>query len=286
MQLNFVDYSLLNLQKNTLLISNCGAIKITSKRLHSALVELKALGKTSIGTNELNQIFKKNKLSPENTSLFLKGAINLKPAASKPYYKKTIILHDWPKKYELETIVSQEINSEHDFVYNDEALVETAENGPDFIKIINMQYNYSRIKELYFKLIRIAPASAISISYLSGNTFHVGQPYTNELGNPCHFCIIDRQLNYERRSPSHNTWTTLMRFCHDHNIVTPSQHLNLLQRNLAAGAIIRKIRLHTEHDVGYRFQDNAVSSTSIDLDTGNLVEEIVSHWHSCDCLRA
>jgi McbB family protein len=285
MQLTFIDYNLLRLQKNTLLISDCGATKITSKRLHAALIELKATGKKSIDTDELNQIFTNNKLPTKNTKHFLESAINLKAAPDNPYYEKTIILHDWPVKGELEAIASQELNAEHAFFYNDSALIEESKNGAKFIKIINMQYDYSRIKNLYFKLIRLAPASAISVSYLTGKIFHVGQPYINELGNPCHFCIIDRQLNYEQRNPSRNNWTALMRFCHDQNIASPSQHLNLLQRNLAAGAILRKISLHTEYDVGRRFQDNAVSTTSVDLDTGTLTEEIVSHWHSCDCLR-
>jgi len=285
MQLNFSDYSLLNLRENTLLVSPCGAIKITSTKLKAALTELQSRGKTSIDDGRLNKILRTNKLPLRSTKLFLESTINLKAKPSEPYYKKILILHDWPEENELERIAEQELNSEYKFIYDNDALIEEANKEPQFIKIITTQYNYKKIKTLYFKLTHLAPTSAISVSYVGGNIFHIGQPHINDLGNPCHFCAIDRQLNYERRNASKNSWTKLMRFCQDHDITTPSQRLNLLQRNLAAGAIIRKIRFHTEHDVGRCFQDNVISSTVVNLNTGALIEEIIPHWHSCDCLR-
>jgi McbB family protein len=187
---------------------------------------------------------------------------------------------------EFETMIGQELTCEYEIVEDLDSLVELSKGNSYFVEIICMQYDYAKLKELYFNLADSAPCSAISVAYLSGNIFRIGQPYIASIGNPCHFCLIDRQLNYEKCNKTQNSWSALLNYCIERNIALPSQNLNLLQRSLAIGAIAQKIKLHAEHGRETRHQDNALSSMTIDLNNGSITEELCPHWHSCNCLRS
>lgn len=175
-----------------------------------------------------------------DTYLFLSQAIGLKTQPSKIYFKKVLIAHDWHNQNELETIINQEIKHKYEIVSNTNDLIDLAKGDAHLIIMICMQYNYSKIKKLYFCLAESSPSSAISVAYLSGNIFRISQPYIPIIGNACHFCLIERQLNYERVKESRNSWSALLNFCVDRHVTIPTQHLSLLQRNLALGTLIKK----------------------------------------------
>lgn len=286
MQLTFSEYDILNLSREPLLISSNGVSKINSLQLLSVLQELKTQHGTSIKKTLFNKIISDHKLAQKETYLFLENAIGLKPRPAEIYFKKVLITHDWKDHQELKTIINQELKCEHAIILEHDTLVNYAKNKAYFIKIICTEYNYAKLKKLYFDLADSAPLSAICVGYLSGGLFHISQPYIASVGNPCHFCTIERQINYERRKNTQNNWSALLSFCSERNIATPSQNLTLLQRSLALGAIVQKIKLHTEHGAGFRHQDNTFTSTTIDLSTGAITEELSPHWHSCNCLRS
>lgn len=286
MQLTFSEYDILNLPRESLLVSSNGISKVNSPQLLSALQELKTQHGTLIEKTQFNKIILNHKLAPKETYQFLENAIGLKPRPTDIYFKKALIIHDWKDHQEFETIINQELKCEHQVILEHDALVSHVKNKAYFIKIICTQYNHAKLKKLYFDLADSAPLSAICVGYLSGDLFHISQPYVANIGNPCHFCTIERQINYEKCRSTSNSWSALLSFCNERNIATPSQNLNLLQRNLALGAIVQKIKLHTEHGAGFRHQDNTLTSTTIDLSTGAITEELHPHWHSCNCLRS
>ncbi|MFS2198867.1 McbB family protein [Pseudomonas sp. Pseusp3] len=286
MNLIYSEYDIINLPNESLIISSYGVSKTASTKLLSVLQELKKQNKTSITETLLNDTISKQKLQKKAAHLFLQNAIGLKPEPSEIYFKKALIAHDCIEIEEFKTTINQELTCEYIISENIESLTEQAKGNSYFIIIMCMQYDYIKLKKLYFSLADAAPCSAISLAYLNGNIFHIDQPYVPSIGNPCHFCMIDRQLNYEKCINSQNSWTTLLRFCIERNVTLPSQKLSALQRSMAIGAIVKKIKLHTEHGSEFRYQDNVFTSTTVDLIKGSITEEPSPHWHSCNCLRS
>ncbi|KAB0509495.1 McbB family protein [Pseudomonas moorei] len=286
MQLIFSEFDIVSLPNESLIISINGASKTESKKLLNVLQELKKQKLPSIPKALFDKIVSAQKLPLKETYRFLNFAIGLKNQPSEIYFKKVLIAHDWGNREEFEAIIDQEIKFDYEIVSDFESLIDRAQGNAFLIKIICMQYNYSKLKNLYFCLADSSPSSAISIGYLNGGTFRISQPYIPNIGNPCHFCLVERQLNYERINESRNSWSALLNFCVDQNITTPSPNLSLLQRNLALGTVIKKIKLHTEHNQDFRYQDNSLASMSIDLNSGLITEELTTHWHSCTCLRS
>ncbi|MDP9690422.1 UNVERIFIED_ORG: McbB family protein [Pseudomonas mohnii] len=287
MQMTFSDFDIINLPPNeSLIISMTGTSKTESKSLLNVLRELKKQNAPNISKSQFNKIVATHELPLKDTYLFLSQAIGLKNQPPEIYFKQVLIAHDWCNRDELEAIINQEIKHKHEIVSEMDSLIDRTKGDAFLIIIICTQYNYLKIKKLYFRLAESSPSSAISVAYFSGNNFRISQPYIPIIGNPCHFCLIERQLNYEKINESRNTWSALMNFCVDRNVPIPSQQLTLLQKNLAIGTLIKKIKLHTEHNQGFRYQDNSLSSMTVDLNSGLISEELCPHWHSCTCLRS
>jgi McbB family protein len=286
MQLIFSEFDIINLPNESLIISTDGASKTDSKKLLIVLQELKKQQSPKISKALFDKVISAQKLPLKETYSFLNFAIGLKNQPSEIYFKKVLIAHDWSNREEFEAIIDQEVKFDHEIVNDIDSLIDRARGNVLLIKIICMQYNYSKLKDLYFCLADSSPSSAISIAYLSGDVFRISQPYIPSIGNPCHFCLVERQLNYEKINESRNSWSALLNFCVDRNITIPAPNLSLLQRNLALGALTKKIKLHTEHNQGFRYQDNSLSSMTVDLNSGLITEELSPHWHSCTCLRS
>jgi McbB family protein len=286
MQLIFSEFDIINLPNESLIISTDGASKTDSKKLLIVLQELKKQQSQKISKALFDKVVSAQKLPLKETYSFLNFAIGLKNQPSEIYFKKVLIAHDWSNREEFEAIIDQEVKFVHEIVNDIDSLIDRARGNALLIKIICMQYNYSKLKDLYFCLADSSPSSAISIAYLSGDVFRISQPYIPSIGNPCHFCLVERQLNYEKFNESRNSWSALLNFCVDRNITIPAPNLSLLQRNLALGALTKKIKLHTEHNQGFRYQDNSLSSMTVDLNSGLITEELSPHWHSCTCLRS
>jgi McbB family protein len=287
MQLTFSDFDIINLPPNeSLIISMTGTSKTESKSLLNVLLELKKQDTLNISKPQFNKIVAAHKLPLKDTYLFLSQAIGLKNQPSKIYFKKVLIAHDWSHRDELEAIINQEITFKHEIVSDMDSLIDRTKGDAFLIIIICTHYNYSKIKKVYFRLAESSPSSAISIGYFSDNNFRISQPYIPIIGNACHFCLIERQLNYEKINESRNTWSALLNFCVDRNVTIPARYLTLLERNLAIGALIKKIKLHTEHNQGFKYQDNSLSSMTVDLNSGLISEDLSPHWHSCTCLRS
>lgn len=164
-------------------------------------------------------------------------------------------------------------------------LVESLQDLRCFIVLLCHSYNYNKVKELYFDVARASPKSAISVCWRMGNIFCVGQPYVAEIGNPCHFCIVDRLLNNESVVPAKNNWAGVLAFCKERHLDAPAKPLSLYQEMIVIGAIIKGVKFFTEYGEGNRYQDNILHGTYLKLNDGQIFEESNSHWYMCDCLR-
>lgn len=281
--LNIQSYEILNFHSDNLVISKKGVSKVSSPSLLAALTKLKSY--KNISRDEFNEILSEHGLNPEAAYDFLEKALSIKEDPGEMYFEKTIVAHDWGKATDLEALLRGEINTPLEIVDISDSLRDVVLSKRYYIVIACMNYDYDFIKKIYFDLVSVAPDSAISVCYRAGNSFCISQPYLPKIGNPCHFCSIDRLINYEDYHSSRNTWSKLLQFCKSRHIAVPAESLNILQRSLVVGAIIKKIKLLTISDSECRYQDNVLQDSYVDFN-GNFVRDVsASHWYMCDCLR-
>ncbi|WP_086936633.1 MULTISPECIES: McbB family protein [Pseudomonas] len=283
MKLSISNYELLNFENANAIVSEKGIARIDSPAMLKLLKELKSV--ECITKSDLNELFANNNLEPTNAYNFLTSAIHINTAKDINYFKSTLIAHDWKKTSNLEEILSREI--EHLSTCSLEDLdLYTPHKEERYIIILCSKYNYTEIKNLYFSSARKWPKSAISVCYGSSDLFHISQPYIPEIGNPCHFCTIDKLISNETHSPSVNTWSKLLNFCKGKNINLPNTKPTLLQESLILGAIARVSRLVSGTTTSQKYQDNIFQTTTINLSNGHISQASATHWYLCDCLGA
>jgi McbB family protein len=281
--LNIQSYEILNFRSDNLVVSRKGVSKISSPSLLAALTKLKSY--KSISKAEFLEILSEHGLNPEAAYGFLEKALSIKEDPGEIYFEKTIVAHDWDKTTDLEALLRSEIDTPLEISDISGSLKGIVSSKKCYIVIACMNYDYDFIKEIYFDLVSAAPDSAISVCYRSGNSFCISQPYLPKVGNPCHFCSIDRLINYEGYHSGRNTWSRLLHFCKNKHIAVPAESLNILQRSLVVGAIVKKIKLLTNPGSEYRYQDNVLQDSYVDFN-GNFVRDVsASHWYMCDCLK-
>lgn len=277
------NYEILNFDAENLVVSDVGISRIHSQSL---LEVLRKLMLSKIMTKEeLDEVLAESGIGGDEAFEFLERIIPLK-TVDEIYFEKTMVIHDWRGQANIEVLFRQGLSGLLELKPFSSEVVESVRNLRCFIVLLCDSYNYKDVKELYFELVRASPKSAISVCWRMGNIFCVGQPYIAEIGNPCHFCIVDRLINNELVVPEKSNWASVLAFCKDRHLDVPVKALSLYQEMIVIGAVIRAIKFFTEHGEGYRYQDNVLHSSYLKLGDGQIFEESNSHWYMCDCLRA
>ncbi|ONH56040.1 McbB family protein [Pseudomonas cedrina] len=277
------NYEILNLDKESLVVSDVGISKIHSEPLLNVLRKLKL---SNVMTKvELDEVLAENGLVQNDAFEFLEKIIPFK-CVEEMYFEKTIIIHDWKGKVDVEELFRGELPGCLEFKSFKSGLVDPDKTFRFFIVLLCYSYDYESVKNLYFDLARASPKSAICVCWQMGSVFCIGQPYIPEIGNPCHFCAVDRLINNEAIMPAKNNWSSILSFCRNRQVGIPANALSLYQEMIVVGAVSKKIRFFTEHSDGFKYQDNVLHSSYLQLVDGQVFEESNSHWYMCDCLRA
>lgn len=282
MNLNIQNYEILNFPSGNLLVSRRGVTKVNSRSLLAALRKLQNY--SCISKVELDCMLSEHELNPIAAFEFLEKTISISEVTSDLYFEKTIVAHDWNDGGDLERLLKSEITTPLEVREDIDSLLGSVVNRKYYIVILCSNYDYDHIKKIYFNLARVAPESAISIGYRTGGSFCISQPYLPNLGSSCHFCNVDRMMNYESYKASENHWSKVLNFCKGKHIAVPVNSLSVLQRSLVVGALIKKIKLLTSPDAERRYQDNILQETHVDFNGAFVRDVSVSHWHMCDCL--
>ena len=277
------NYEILNFEKESLVVSDFGISKVYSQPLLKALRQLKLSHVMTRG--ELDEILMENGLNQNDAFEFLEEIIPFK-SIDEIYFEKTIVVHDWKGKVDIEDLFRAELSGDLEFKSFSSGIVESVQSLKCFIVLLCHSYDYEAVKKLYFDLARVSPKSAISVCWQMGSVFCIGQPYIAEIGNPCHFCTVDRLINNESIMPAKNNWASVLAFCRGEHVGVPAKSLSLYQEMIVIGAVIRKIKFFTEYSDGYKYQDNVLHGSYLQLTNGLILEESDSHWYMCDCLRA
>lgn len=277
------NYEILNFETESLLISELGISKIHSQSLLKALRELK-LSKLMTKA-EVDEVLAENGLNQSDAFAFLERVIPLK-STEDIYFEKTIVVHDWAGRVDVESLFRSEVFNCLEFKSFSSELVKLVRNFRCFIVLLCYAYDYECVKKLYFDLARASPKSAISVCWQMGSVFCIGQPYIAEIGNPCHFCSVDRLIHNQSVKTAKNNWASILAFCKSKHIGVPAKVLSLYEEMIVIGAVIKKVKIFTEHIDMHKYQDDILHSSYLQLMDGRVSEESNSHWYMCDCLRA
>lgn len=277
------NYEILNFETESLLVSDIGISKIHSQPLSKALRKLK-LSKVMTKV-ELDEVLAESGLNQSDAFAFLERVIPLR-SVEEIYFEKTIVIHDWGGQVDIESLFRGELSTSLEFRSFSSESVEAVRNLRCFIVLLCYVYDYDRVKSLYFDLVRASPKSAISVCWQMGSVFCIGQPYIPEIGNPCHFCSVDRFIPNQLVKTSRNDWASILAFCKNKHVGVPTKALSLYQEMIVVGAVIKKIKFFTEYNDGHKYQDDVLHSSHLRLMDGHISEEPNSHWYMCDCLRA
>ncbi len=283
MNITIPNYEILNFETESLIISDMGVSKVHSQPLLKALRQLKL---SSVMTkDDVDEVLSENGLEANSAFEFLKGIIPF-GAVEELYFEKTVVVHSLGRKGFFEDVFRQEFSGALEFKEFSSDVVESVRGGRCFVVLICYGYEYNSIKKLHFDLAKASPQSAISVCWPMGGFFCIGQPYIAEIGNPCHFCTVDRLVNNESVTHSKNNWASVLAFCKGKHVSVPFKALSLYQELIVIGAIVRNVKFFTDVGMVRKYQDNILYATYLQLSDGRIFEEPNSHWYMCDCLGA
>lgn len=283
MKLSIENYNLLNFNNENIVISTKGVSRISSPSL---LEVIKKLGnRKSISDTDLYRLFNEHELDRDDAYRSLEAALGLKKQEGKLFFDGIIVAHDWEDDKLLQALISSELSESTITCLIPELSEATKNASKKIIAIIYKNYDYNNLKKTYFELAIGSPDSMIIVCYSAGDNYIIGQPYFPRIGSPCHFCSIDKLINHETYKTSKNTWSSLLNFCRNKFIPTPSAQPTLYQKTLIIGAIIEKIKLMNSVNGINRYQDNILQETNLSLRSGYASDFTVAHWCMCDCLR-
>lgn len=284
MQIRINNYEILNFDTDILLYSEKGITKINSSDLELALIAIKETHLPETTTEQLQKTFREHNLEPNETLELLKKVLAINPIKENPYFQQARIYHDWEITSELTDYITRNSNTTISLMKLDyDTPIKPAQKT--FFVLSSLTFNPSKLRELYFKICRENTDCAICIGFISGNCFHLTEPFVPEIGNPCAFCVIDRIISYETQRPGFSLWTKMLNFCQTNKISLPQHTIDPLQLTLILSAIVKSISTFTSFQPRKTTQDSTLQAITLNLDNGIITKQHTSHWLMCECLR-
>lgn len=279
--MTFDDFELIALSEETLIISTNRTSKTRNPMIFKILSSIK---KDKITEDLLYKEIKKLNLPHKETMSFLLKSINLRKDPDQAWFDKVIILNDGLLTPPLMQHIAEAIDPPVEYTSKISEVARLAKNYVSFILLTPQNMSYTTLKHFYFEIAYSSTNSAICVGYIQAEKYCLSAPFIPEIGNPCHFCSLDRIIGLERTADSESGWPKLLKLCKDNNISMPARELDILESSLVAGSIIKKIKFYMGHSGSSRHQTEAFNSLSIDLRNGSILEESTPHWAMCDCI--
>ncbi|WP_158526754.1 McbB family protein [Metapseudomonas furukawaii] len=281
MTINSTDFDLAITKKAALITTQKGIFRITSPEIIKALEWIKnQTAETNIEEIDLSE---KYNLTKNDWEDFL--IATFPHSIRKPSYFSgaTFITEEKSSLFYCKEIITSETRCKITYLT---AAQDTSQQKCEkrYFVISALNYNYSDLKKKFFSLASSNPDSAISVIYSNGESIYISAPFIPSIGNPCHFCLIDKIIAFEKNSPRGGWSKLLNHFIKQHEPI-PLRRFTAYQRALTSGAIAKKINLHTQGSLTFRTQDCNLPNLAINLHSGESSEETIPHWTMCDCLR-
>lgn len=283
------NYEILNFDNEPLIYTKNGITRITDQSLANALHEIIKHKDTEIPLDNLISILERESIQTESAMTFLESISVLGEIQKKPHFQKVNIYCDWPNSNEISKHIKNISKGKMEiFPLTDNALLSEKKDSPRkptlFLFALS-KLNPKELREQYYKITKAHPSCGISIGFLSGNHFHITEPYIPNIKNPCSFCTIDRIIYYETHRTSQHPWSRLLAFCDSTGISLPRRNIDELQKALILGALIKLGTRFTTLQQNKSTQDKALRSLTINLENGTLSEDPSVHWPLCKCME-
>lgn len=287
MHIKIQNYEMLNFENYSLIGSEKGICRIQSKKLIAAFDDLRAICETPVELETIESILTKHQLDKKHALGQLHEHLVIQTNLTPPYFEGVYILHGWDEHIErAREIFDQEARTPLTHLPLHQESIKKIKSANSLIVLLPSSQNTDSLKSIYFEIANTLPKSFIIAGYFSTNTFTVTQPYSTDLGNPCLFCSLSRAIHFETQANGSCAWNAILKFCTSNAVDFKSPRPYALQYTMAAGMISKKIRIFTACSRSTFFQDNILTDSAINLDSGVISEETLPHWHMCDCLRA
>lgn len=285
MNIKICNYEILNFDNFNLVMSEKGLSTITSSPILEALTELEQYREVEIPATKLHEVLAARRINTPDVLTFLKKCLTIIERPKQKPYEKIVIIHDTDYEQQSLNLLKSELVGNATFCSLSRLEISDFKDKTNLIIFLTHDYNYAALKSMYFKIANTAPKSGILIAHYTPDHYCVSQPYFQEIGNPCHFCHIDRLLNYEEKQHSQNNWSQLLKFSSEHGCRIPNKKKSQLQKALAMGMLASRIKLYSGLSPSRRHQDTVLASASINLINGRINEEVIPHWVLCKCQR-
>lgn len=277
------NYEILNFESDTLLYTKSGITKINSLPISSLLEKLENLKTQTLSENNLFEIIEQYNIDPQEALSFLKNTNTIQSIKGNPHYSKATLYLDWKCTTDVQAAISE--LPKKNIILASMKNNDYPDNIAELFIISTLDLHPMKLREFYFEICKRNPDSAIILGYFIENKYHLSQPFIPTTGNPCAFCSIDKVRNTERVRPGISQWAKIVNFCSDRTLALPQPAPTLLQRSLILGLILKKIDLYTSPQDIPSTQDSNILTTTLDLETGEITNEIFPHWSMCHCLR-
>lgn len=280
------NYEILHFDSNPLIHSNSGVTKITNKGMARALQALEKYRETDITIRTIKDIFIKENIQIKHAIRFLQTIAILGNAQANPYFQSVRIFCEWPISHQITHHIEKASRGKIEIMPT--GFIEhipKATDAPTLFIAALSQLTPCRLRAQYYEFLKMHPSCGISVGFISGNHYHITEPYIATIKNPCAFCTIDRIIHYENLRKSQHPWSRLVAFCDSTGIPLPTREIDELQKALILGAIIKLgTRFMNNQKIRYT-QDRVLRATTINLDNGYITEDPSVHWPLCKCLE-
>ncbi|UQB78913.1 McbB family protein [Pseudomonas shirazica] len=279
------NYEILNFDSEPMIFSSTGFTKITDPKLAKALRHIADTQSSLLHRDELEQILTKEGLHLQSSIEFLKSILIVGDQTNAPYFENAVLYSDM----EIPNTLKNHLESKSQGAITTQSLPTThipEATSPTLFVFACLKLRPESLRLNYTKLLKQNNHCGASIGYISGNQFHLTEPYIPSIGNPCAFCTLDRITHYETLRSSQHHWSKILTFCRAQKIDLPKTPIDDLQTALIIGTITSFISKFTRPQKSKITQDRVLLSRTLNLDDGTLIEDSSFHWPLCQCLES
>ncbi|MFJ4348865.1 McbB family protein [Pseudomonas sp. NPDC089401] len=276
------NYEILNFESDPVLFTSVGFTRLVDPKITRALARIEGMNAQYLSEKELETVLLTEDLQPTSATHFLKSLSVIGEAACLPHFKSATIFTDLPLPNSLKKHMEEQRYGRLKILPLPVEAPFAA--SPALYIFACMTLRPHTIKFLYHDTLKKNPSCAVSIGFVSGNSFHLTEAYLPEIGNPCAFCTLDRISYYENLRGSHHNWSNIWAFCNSNNMDMPTAPLNEYQATLIMGSIAEYADKLTRAPKFRVTQDRNLTSRTLNLQNGALTEDSSIHWPLCECI--
>lgn len=281
--LRIYNYEILNFDAQPTLFSPTGFTKINEPKFINVLQRITQNPSMLIQQEELEHLLALESLPVEEGISFLKTLSIVGEIDQLPYFKKIILCIDWEIPESVQKWLEDK-NENITLLAPPNSVITSAQPEPTLFILAYLKLRPESMRKLYYDIVKNNPHAGVSVGFVTGQFFHLTQPYIPSLGNPCAFCTLDRMAHYESLRASQHHWSKIWSFCQAHKLDLPTTPIDEFQSFLIVCMILSFGKRFTQPPKSRLTQDQILVSRTLNLSTGSFNEDPAVHFPMCQCI--